>query len=171
MVLTSRSSSRYELVLIFHTDLANVSQEALWPPQLLNYIHRWMHRQSLYNLCASKTVSFSELIDALMFRANLPVAEPITKMLAVKCRSLIRESALKWKSEKLLIQKGSGFSKQKELKAAWAAHEDWFEQAETAILGSISLRERAKDDTTVSLAADVGGLKKVIFLSPIFVIC
>ncbi|KAH6670171.1 hypothetical protein B0J14DRAFT_113950 [Halenospora varia] len=143
----------------FHSfDVAFLESEASWPPLLLNYIYRWMHRHSLYNVCASKAVSISDLVDSLMLRTNLPTTELIRSKLALKCRSLIRESALKWKDGGLLVQRGSGFSKHKQLKVVWAAHENLFEQTATAILGSIPVGER--DDTTVNVTADNGVTKR-----------
>ena len=139
--------------------LAHIFLDASWPPLLLNYIYRWMHRHNPYHVGPSRVVIFSALIDSFVQRTSLPPTEPNKSALASKCSALIRESTLQWKRDCLLIQRGCCFSKHTLLKTAWAAHEESFQQTESTLFRSLPQVEHC--DMTVIMAAG-GGEEKVI---------
>ncbi|KAH6694374.1 hypothetical protein BKA61DRAFT_584308 [Leptodontidium sp. MPI-SDFR-AT-0119] len=138
-------------------DVAFLQKDASWPPLLLNYIYRWMHRHNLYHVGPSRVVIFSALIDSFVQRTSLPPTEPNKSALASKCSALIRESTLQWKRDSLLIQRGCGFSKHILLKAAWAAHEESFRQAESTLFRVLPQVDHC--DMTIIVAAG-GGVEK-----------
>lgn len=143
------------------SSLLMILQDASWPPLLLNYIYRWMHRHNLYHVGTSRVGIFSALIDSIVRRTSLPPTEPYKSALASKCSALIRESTLQWKSDCLLIQRGYGFIKHTLLKTAWAAQEESFQQAESTLFQSLPQFEHCGMNVIVAAA---GGEEKVTFL-------
>lgn len=141
-------------------DVSFLEKEVSWPPLILNYIYRWMHRHNLYHLGASRAATFSALIESFVQRTSLPPTEHNKSVLASKCSALIRGSTLGWKKDCLLVQRGCGFSKHTLLKTAWAAHEESFRQAESTFFGSLPQVEHCQNDMTVSMAADGGEEKR-----------
>ncbi|CZT07768.1 uncharacterized protein RCO7_11559 [Rhynchosporium graminicola] len=138
--------------------VAFLEKDASWPPILLNYIYRWMHRHNLYHVGPSRADTFSALIDSIIQRTGLPPTELNKSALASKCSALIRESTLQWKRDCLLIQRGWGFSKHTLLNTAWAAQEESFRQMEYILCRSLPHLEHC--DMNVIVAVGVGEDKR-----------
>lgn len=134
-----------------------------WPRPVVNFIHRWMHRHSLYKICPSKASTLSTLTNTLMLLAELPTTDDVRGKVAQECASLVMESALKWVEEGLLLQRGHSLGKRTVLRDVWTVYVGRFHELETAILGEVSAegRQGSNDSRADSVIEDRGSSKKV----------
>ena len=96
-----------------------------------------MHRTNLYNVCPTKTKCMSELVASIISLAGLQGVGDRELEVAALCTAFVTSSALEWKEEGFLVQRGLNLGKCNELKGAWATHRIQFESSEAVVLAAL----------------------------------